>query len=202
MPYLLNTLCYCNHTFLDMYICDVWVTMTNLVPFGTVAASSNYKWRNLCLSICMFVCMTVLCIAWQLFIQSTSHLAGVLQRTQGSAVSSVKSIRWAVLDNACKHHFWGPSNRLAMNGHAFWMGTHSERAREKQYQEQSNRPILNDMRSKQARPERALHSSYYKCEESLSVVLPASVPRVPRQPSIQSTSQLAGVLLRSQGSAV
>lgn len=42
---------------------------------------SNYKARNLCLY--------VLCISPELFIQSTSHLMGVLLGTQGLAVSNL-----------------------------------------------------------------------------------------------------------------
>lgn len=42
---------------------------------------SNYKWRNFCLSVCL--CLDFLC-------NRSSDLAGVLLRTQGGAVSTVK----------------------------------------------------------------------------------------------------------------
>ncbi len=66
---------------------------------GKVAASSNYKGRN----ICLYVCVTVLRISWQPFIWLTSHLVGVLPRTQGSALSNLRSIRRAVFESAVSH---------------------------------------------------------------------------------------------------
>ncbi len=62
------------------------------------------NWRNLCPS--------VLRLSRQPFIRSTLHLAGVLLRTQGSAVSV-----WSCLDEWCKQQYRRPSNRPVPNRH-------------------------------------------------------------------------------------
>jgi len=59
--------------------------------------------------VCMYVCACV-CMSRQPFIRSTSHLAGVLPRTQGSAVSSVKWFGRAVLEKTA-------NDRTILNRH-------------------------------------------------------------------------------------
>ncbi len=53
------------------------------------------------------LCLSVLRLSRQPFIRSTSHLAGVLLRTQGSAVLSVKLFGWAVLEKAASSNTGG-----------------------------------------------------------------------------------------------
>ncbi len=52
------------------------------------------------------LCLSVLWLSQPPFIWSTSHLGGVLLRTHGSAVSSVKLFGWAVLEKAASSNSW------------------------------------------------------------------------------------------------
>ncbi len=75
---------------------------------------SNYKCKE-----SLSVCLSVLRLSQQPFIRSTSHLVGVLLRTKGSAVLSVKLFGWAVLQKVASSN---------TGGHAigpFWTGTFS-----------------------------------------------------------------------------
>ncbi len=67
--------------------------------------------RSLCLSVCLsFDCLD------NPFIRSTSHLAGVLLRIQGSAVLSVTLLGWVVLEQAASSSNQPVPNRHVLNG--------------------------------------------------------------------------------------
>jgi len=68
-----------------------------------------------CMYVCMCMCVLYVCVyvirfSWQPFIWSTSHLAGLLPRTEGSVMSSVKLFGWMVLEKAA-------SNQPLLNRH-------------------------------------------------------------------------------------
>ncbi len=74
------------------------------------------------LSVTRSLCLSDLWLSRQLFIRSTSHLTGVLLRTQGSAVLSVKLLGWAVLQKAASSNAGGQSIGPFQMG-TFSMGT-------------------------------------------------------------------------------
>ncbi len=88
----------------DQELCTkIWIVLKEYVKY----LSKNI--RNLCFSVCLS------CL-------STSHLAGVLLRTQGRAMSSVKLFGWAVLQKAARSSNGRQPNGLFRTG-TFWTGT-------------------------------------------------------------------------------
>lgn len=61
--------------------------------------SNISKARNLC----VYVCMYVLHVSQELFIWSTSYLAGGLLGKQGSAILMCEVVGWAVLEEYIKN---------------------------------------------------------------------------------------------------
>ncbi len=74
---------------------------------------ANYKWKE---------SLSSLRLSRQPFIRSTSHLAGVLLRTQRSAVLSVKLFGWAFLEKAASSNTGRQAISWFQTG-TFWMGT-------------------------------------------------------------------------------
>ena len=62
----------------------------------------------------VYVCVSVRHLLCWLFMRSTSNMAGVLLRTRGRVVLSVKLVGWAVLENSIS----------CCNGNVLWTGTY------------------------------------------------------------------------------
>ena len=114
-------LCYRSHIW---WTYDVWMTVTNFSAIwpiaGAMTALFYCAWRNL--FVCMYVCMAAFRIAKEPFLWSTSHLLGVLLRTQRSAVLSVILIGWVVLkstvlNNTASSPSWGEASSHVQNRH-------------------------------------------------------------------------------------